>query len=166
MAMLKVTTWQPDTHLGCVVEFEWEYDMEARRNTGRKHRAVSVRYPDGTYIHRDMHEADVVQEHYRRLLAEHLGKNHAYNIIIESLLAHMKKPMFDSDGDPVLDDAGKPTLAVKDKHRPRFKHTGSGRYEFVVPGIDEATHCDLAAKLRAQFGDKVVLLKPGSKDTQ
>lgn len=74
MAMLKVQSWRPDTHPGHVIETEWEYDIEAGRDTGREHRGVSVRYPDGTYIHRDTDGADVTQEHYARLLAEHVIK--------------------------------------------------------------------------------------------
>jgi hypothetical protein len=103
----------------------------------------------------------VAHEHYKKLHAEHVVKNRAYNLIVTSLPAHMKKPVLDSDGDPVPDDAGQARLTVKDKHRPRFKHLGSGRYEFTVPGIDEAIRRDLTAKL-IQFGDSVVLLKPGS----
>jgi len=162
MAKLKIQTWRPDTHPGYIVEVEWEYDRQAGRDTGREHRGFSVRYPDGTFIHRDTHGPDVAHEHYRRLLAQHVVKNHALEFIIASLPARMRKPVLDSDGDPVLDDAGRPILTVKDKHRPRFKHLGGGRYEFTVPGIDEATHQDLAAKLLAQFGDSVVLLKPAS----
>lgn len=70
----------------------------------------------------------------------------------------MKKPVLDSDGDPVLDGAGQPRMAVKNKHRPKFNHLGNGKYEFVVPGIDESTNRELAAKLAHQFGDNVVLL--------
>ena|SRR5437868_1804774 len=158
MPMLKVQTWRPDTHPGHVVEVEWEYDMEAGRDTGREHRGVSVRYPDGTYVHRDTHGADVAHEHYQKLHAEHVVKNQAYGIIAESLPRHMKKPMLDGDGGPVLDDAGQPRLTVKDSHKPSFNHLGSGRYEFTVPEIDEATHREIAAKL-GQFGDSVVLLK-------
>jgi hypothetical protein len=135
--------------------------MEAGRDTGREHRGVSVLYPDGTYIHRDTHGSDVAHEHYQKLHAEHVIKNYAFKLIIESLPAHMKKPVLDSDGDPVLDDAGQPRLTVKDKHMPSFKHFGGGRYEFVVPRIDHATLKELAAKL-TQFGDGVVLLKPAS----
>jgi hypothetical protein len=160
MATLKVQTWRPDTHPGHFVEVEWEYDMEAGRDRGREHRGVSVRYPDGTYIHRDTHGADVAHEHYRKLLAEHVVKNQAYQLIIESLPADMKKQALDSDGDPVFDDAGRPRLTVKDKHTPRFNHLGNGRYEFIVPGIDEVIYRDLAEKLRAQFGESIVLLKP------
>lgn len=161
MTMLKVQIWRPDTHPGHTVEVEWEYDREAGRDTGREHRGVSVRYPDGTHIHRDTHGADVAHEHYKKLHAEHVVKNQAHNLIVASLPAHMRKPVLDSDGDPVLDASGQPRLTVKDKHRPKFKHLGQGRYEFMVPGIDEATHRDLAAKL-AQFGANVVLLKPAS----
>ena len=162
MTMLKIQTWRPDTHPGHIVEEEWEYDMEAGRDTGREHRCLSVRYPDGTLIHRDTHGADVAQEHYKKLLAQHVVKNHTLKLIIESLPARMKKPVLDSDGDPVLDDTGQPVLTVKEKHRPRYTHLGNGQYEFIVPGIDGATHRDLAAKLTAQFGDSVVLLKPAS----
>ena len=162
MKKLKIQEWRPDTHPGHIVEIEWEYDREAGRDTGREHRGVSVRYPDGTHVHRDTHGSDVAHEHYRKLLAEHVVKNRAIRLLVESLPAHMKKPMLDSDGDPVLDDAGKPRLVVKDKHRPKSKHLGNGRYELTVPGIDEALHRELAAKLARQFGDDVVLLKPGS----
>jgi hypothetical protein len=161
MTMLKVQTWRPDTHPGHIVEVEWEYDREAGRDTGREHRGVSVLYPDGTHIHRDTHGQNVAHEHYQKLHAEHVVKNRAYNVIIESLPAHMKKPVLDSDGDPVLDNAGQPRLTVKDKHKPRFNHLGNGRYEFVVPGIGEATQSDLAAKL-TRSGDSVVLLNPAS----
>src|SRR5437016_6345003 len=65
MTMLKIQTWRPDTHPGHIVEEEWEYDMEAGRDTGREHRCLSVRYPDGTLIHRDTHGTDVAQEHYK-----------------------------------------------------------------------------------------------------
>jgi hypothetical protein len=162
MTMLKVQTWRPDTHPGHVVEEDWEYDMGTGHDTGREHRGLSVRYPDGTYIHRDTHGADVAHEHYQRLRAEHVVKNDAYQFIVDSLPASMKKPVLDSDGDPVLDDGRQPRLAVKDKHRPRFKHLGCGRYEFTVPGIDEATYRDLAAKLTQKFADSILLLKPGS----
>lgn len=162
MTMLKVQTWRPDTHPGYIVEEEWEYDPATGRDTGREHRAISVRYPDGTHVHRDTHGSDVAQEHYKKLLGEHFVKNHALRLIIESLPARMRKSVLDSDGDPVLDDSGKPRLTVKDKHTPRYKHLGNGRYEFTVPGIDEATHHDLTAKLAKQFGDRVVLLKPAS----
>src|ERR1700722_12254552 len=116
MTMLKVQTWRPDTHPGHIVEVEWEYDREAGRDTGREHRGVSVLYPDGTHIHRDTHGQNVAHEHYQKLHAEHVVKTRAYNVIIESLPAHMKKPVLDSDGDPVLDNAGQPRLTVKDKH--------------------------------------------------
>jgi hypothetical protein len=162
MTMLKVQTWRPDTHPGHSIEVEWEYDREAGRDTGREHRGVSVLYPDGTQIHRDTHGVDVAHEHYKKLHAEHVVKNHAYNVIIESLPARMRKPVLDSDGDPVADGSGQLRLTVKDKHRPRFSHLGSGRYEFIVPGIDEATHRDLAAKLTQEFGDGVVSLTPAS----
>ena len=162
MTMLKVQTWRPDTHAGHIVEVEWEYDMDTGRDTGREHRGVSVLYPDGTRIHRDTHGSDVAHEHYRKLHAEHVVKNHAYNLIIESLPAHMRKPVLDSDGDPILDDAGQPGMTVKDKHSPRFNHLGSGRYWFIVPGIDEATHRELAATLTQKFGDGVIFLKPAS----
>lgn len=162
MTMLKVQTWRPDTHAGHIVEIEWEYDMAAGRDTGREHRGVSVLYPDGTHIHRDTHGLDVAHQHYQKLHAEHVVKNHAYGFIIESLPAHMRKPVVDGDGDPVLDDAGQPSLIVKNKHAPRFNHLGNGRYEFVVPGIDEATYTELSTKLIQQFGASVVLLKPAS----
>jgi len=161
MPMLKVQTWRPDTHAGHIVEVECEYDRVAGRDTGREHRGVSVRYRDGTHIHRDTHGPDAAHEHYKKLHAEHVVKNQAYNLIIESLPARMRKPVLDSDGDPVLDAAGQPRLTLKDKHKPRFNHLGSGRYEVIVPGIDQATHSDLAAKL-AQFSGGVVLLKPVS----
>jgi hypothetical protein len=93
-------------------------------------------------------------------------KNHAYSVIAESLPVHMKKPMLDSDGDPVLDEAGQPKLVVKDKHRPQFNHLGGGRYEFIVMGIDEATRTAAAAKLAAQFGGAVVLLNPSCGTSQ
>ena len=162
MKMLKLQKWIPDTHPGHIVEVEWEYDIEAGGDTGRAHIGVSVRYPDGTTIHRDKHGADVAHEHYRRLLAEHVVKNHAYCVIVESLPAHMKKPAVDSDGDPVLGGERQPLLTLNDKHQPTFRHLGSGRYEFVVPGIDDATHSELAAKLTQQFRDRVILLKSAS----
>jgi hypothetical protein len=162
MTMLKVQTWRPDTHPGYSVEVEWEYDMETGRDTGREHRGVSVLYPDGARIHRDTHGPDVAHEHYKNLHAEHVVKNHAYTLIADSLPTRTRKPVLDSDGDPVLDGAGQPRLTVKAKHRPKFNHLGSGRYEFVVAGIDDATHRDLAAKLTQKFGDSVVLLKPAS----
>jgi len=161
MVILKIQTWRPDTHPGHTVEIEWEYDKDAGRDTGREHRGVSVNYPDGTRIHRDTHGSDVAHEHFQKLVAEHVVKNSAHNIIVESLPTHMRKAMLDSDGDPLLDAAGRPMATVKDKHQPKFKHLGSGRYEFTVPGIDEQTHRDLVAKL-TQFGDSVVLLKLSS----
>lgn len=161
--MLKVTTWEPDTHPGYIVEYEWEYDLETGRATARELCAKSVRYADGRCIHRDTHGADVVQEHYNRIVAEHITKNQALKIIADSLPAQFKKPVFDSDGDPVLDSAGKPRLVIKDKHRPRWEHRGDGRYALFAPGIDEPTYRELTAVLKAQFGDKVVLLKSGSK---
>ena len=162
MAMLKIQAWRPDTHPGHVIEVEWEYDLEAGRDTGREHRGVSVLYPDGTRVHRDTDGADVAQEHYARLLAKHVAKNQAYGSIVDSLPGSMKKQVLDSDGDPVLDEAGQPRLTVKDKHRPQFIHLGSGRYEFTVPGIDEETRSDVSARLAEQFGDGVVTLKPAS----
>ena len=90
----------------------------------------------------------------------------AYGVIVESLPARMRKPVLDSDGDLVLDGAGQPRLTVKGKHTPRFNHLGNGRYEFMVPGIDEATHCELAARLREKFGDSVVLLEPAARAPQ
>jgi hypothetical protein len=161
--MLKVQTWRPDTHPGHIVEVEWKYDMEAGRDSGRAHVGVSVRYPDGTQIHRDTHGADAAQEHYQKLRAEHVVKNRAYRMIVESLPVHMKKPLLDSDNDPVLDEAGQPKLTVKDKHRPTFSHLGGGRYEFIVPGIDEATHIAVAAKIADQFGETVAIKKPISR---
>jgi hypothetical protein len=158
MIMLKVQTWQPDTHPGYLVEVEWEYDRAAGRDTGREHRAVSLRYPDGTYIHRDTQGADTAQQHYKKLVAEHVVKNHAWKFIVDWLPASMRKPVLDSDGDPVLDDRGHPRLAVKDKHMPQFRHLGNGRYEFTVPGIDEVTHAALVAKLGQKFGDSIILL--------
>jgi hypothetical protein len=158
MVMLKIQTWRPDTHPAHIVEVEWEYDREKGRDTGREHRGVSIRYPDGTYIHRDTHGADVAHRHYRNLHAEHVVKNKAYSIIAASLPAHMKKPMLDGDGGAVLDDAGQPRLVLKDDCRPSFNHLGSGRYEFTVPGIDVATSREIAANL-AQFGERVVVLK-------
>lgn len=158
MAMLKIQTWRPDTHPGHIVEEEWEFDREAGRDTGREHRGVSVRYPDGTYIHRDTHGPEVAQAHYKQLLAEHVVKNRAYKIIMDSLPIQMKKAVLDSDDDPVLDETNQPRLAVKEKHKPRFKHLGKGRYEFIVPGMDEATRSILTANL-AQFGEGVVLLR-------
>jgi hypothetical protein len=132
MAMIKVQQWQPDTHPGYLVEIEWEYDRDAGRDTGREHRGVSVRYPDGTHIHRDTHGADVAHAHYQALHAEHVVKNQAHALIAESLPA----------------DA--------DKHAPSFNHLGGGRYEFTVPGIDDATRQEIAEKL-ARFGGRVVL---------
>jgi hypothetical protein len=161
MSKLKIQIWRPDTHPGYTAEVEWEYDREAGRDTGREHRGVSVRYPDGTLIHRDTHGPDVAHEHYQTPVTEHVIKNRAIRTLIEDLPARMKKPMLDTDGDPILDDRGQPQLTVKDKHRPIFKHLGKGRYEFIVPGIDEATHRDLAGKL-AQFGDAIVRLKSTS----
>lgn len=142
------------------MEIEWEYDGEAGRDTGRAHRGVSVLYPDGTRIHRDTHGPDLAHEHYENLLAEHVRKNQAYCLIVESLPASMKKPVLDSDGDPVLDGAEQPRLTVKNKHRPKFGHLGNGRYEFVVPGIDEATRRDLAANLARRFGNTISLRPP------
>ena len=104
----------------------------------------------------------MAHEHFKKLLAEHVVKNQAVQIINESLPPGMLKPVVDSDGDPVLDDAGQQRLTIKDKHRPRFNHLGNGRYEFSVPGIDEATHRDLAGKLAQRLGERVVLLKPAS----
>lgn len=49
MVIVKTQRWLPDTHPGYVVEIEWEYDPEAGRDTGREHRGISVRYPDGTF---------------------------------------------------------------------------------------------------------------------
>lgn len=158
MAILKVQIWRPDTHPGHSVEVEWEYDRETGRDTGRPHRGVSVLYPDGTRIHRDTHGPDVAHEHYEKLHAEHVVKNEAYRLIVDSLPARMKKPALDSDGDPQSDDSGQPRLTVKDKHRPRFKHLGNGRYEFDVPGIDETAHREVAANLRKRFDDSITLL--------
>jgi hypothetical protein len=159
MTMLKLQTWRPDTHPGHIVEVEWEYDRQAGRDTGREHRGVSIRYPDGTFIHRDTHGLDVANAQYRKLHAEHVVKNEAYGIIMESLPARMKKAVLDSDNDPVLDKSGHPRLAVKDKHKPTFTHLGNGRYAFVVPGIDEAARSELAVRLTRKFGDGVVTLK-------
>lgn len=158
MAILKIQTWKPDTHPGHTVEVEWEYDREAGRDTGREHRGVSIRYPDGTYIDRDTHGADVAHQHYQKLHAEHVVKNQAYKIIADSLPADMMKPLLNGDGRAVLDDAGQPRLTVKDAYKPSFNHVGSGRYEFTVPGIDEAKRREIVAKL-AQFGERVVVLK-------
>lgn len=160
MAILKVQTWRPDTHPGHVVEVEWEYDRESGRDAGREHRGVSVLYPDGTLIHRDTHGTEVAHEHYKRLHAEHVTKNHAYGLIVELLPDTMKKALLDSDGDSVLDESGQPRRTVKDKHKPRFTHLGDGRYEFIVPGLDEAAYRQMAAKLEREFGDSVVLLRP------
>lgn len=157
--MLKIQAWRPDTHPGHVVEIEWEYDPESGRDSGREHRGVSVRYPDGTYIHRDTHGPDSAHEHYEKLRADHVVKNRAYSVIVESLPARMKKPILDSDGDPVLGSDGKPATTIKDKHRPSFRHLGSGRYEFSVPGIDEATSRVVAEKLSQKFSDSVRLVK-------
>jgi hypothetical protein len=165
MIMLKIQTWRPDTHPGHVVEVEWEYDKEAGRDTGLEHRGVSVLYPDGTRVHRDTHGPDLAHEHYKKLLGEHVVKNRAYHVLVDLLLLRTKKPVLDSDGDPVLDAAGQPTLTVKDKHKPTFKHLGSGRYEFTVRGLDETTYRDLAMKLSG-FGDSIVLLKPASGGVQ
>lgn len=160
MAMLKIQTWRPDTHPGHSLEIEWEYDREAGRDTGREHRGVSVLYPDGTHIDRDTDGADAVQEQYLKIRAENVMKNRAFSFIVDALPSSMKKQVLDSDGDPVLDDAGQPRLTVKDKHRPRFAHLGGGLYEFVVPGIDEATFSDLSAKLGQEFGGAVTLRNP------
>lgn len=157
MAILKVQRWLPDTHPGHVVEIEWEYDPEAGRDTGRDHRGISVRYPDGTVVHADTHGADVAHQHYKNLHAEHVVKNQAYAVIVESLPARMKKPLLNDRGEAVFDRAGRPVLVLVDVHRPCFRHLGKGRYEFTVPGIDEGTHRELAEKL-AHFGDRVILL--------
>ena len=159
MVVLKKQEWRPDTHPGYVLEVEWEYDRNTGRDTGREHRGVSIRYPDGTQVHRDLHGADVVHEQYKKLRAENVVKNHAYGIIIESLPARMKRPVLDSDHDPVLDEAGHPRMVVKDKHLPNFEHLGNGRYEFVVPGIDDASRRDIVEKLAQRFGQGVVTLK-------
>ena len=132
MILLKVQIWRPDTHPGHIVEEEWEYDTETGRDTGREHRGVSVRYPDGTLIHRDTHGPDVAHQHYLTLVTEHMIKNHALKIILDSLPGPMRKPALDSDGDWVYDRDGRPKLIVKDKHRPRFNHLGRGNYEFIV----------------------------------
>lgn len=158
MTVIKIQQWQPDTHPGHVIEVEWEYDPDTGRDTGREHRGVSVSYPDGTYVHRDTHGADLAQQHYRALHDEHVVKNHAYKIIAESLPAHMKRPLRDGDGVAMLDEMGQPRLTLKESHRPQFKHLGNGKYEFAVSGIDEATHQSISTKL-AQFGDRAVLLK-------
>jgi hypothetical protein len=158
MTILKIQTWLPDTHPGHVVEVEWEYDLATGRDTGREHRGVSVRYPDGVHIHRDTHGADAAQQHYKKLHAEHVVKNQAFRIIAEALPAHMKRPVLGDDGNPLLDDAGQPRLAVRDNHRPSFNHLGNGSYAFTVPGMDEATHRAITAKL-APFDGNVVLLK-------
>ena len=160
MALLKIQTWRPDTHPGHSLEIEWEYDQEAGHDTGREHRGVSVLYPDGTRIHRDTDGADAVQEQYLRIRTENVTKNRAHGFIVDALPTSMKKAVIDSDGDPVLDDAGQPRLAVKDKHRPQFTHLGDGRYEFLVPGIDEATFRDLSSKLAQEFGGAVTLRNP------
>lgn len=159
MPMLKIQKWVPDTHLGISVEIEWEYDKEAGRDTGREHRGVSVRYPDGTYIHRDTQGPDVAHEHYRKILAENVVKNRAYKVIVASLPMWMKKTALDSDGDPVLDRDGHPCMTVKDKYKPRYKHLGSGRYEFMIPDIDEETYKTVTSNL-SQFLGSVALLKP------
>jgi hypothetical protein len=160
MAVLKIQTRRPDTRLGHVVEEEWEYDPETGCDTGREHRCVSYRHPDGTYIRRDTHGADAVQEQYKRLVAEHVTINHALKLITDSLPERFKKPVFDSDGNAVSDNSGKSRLIVKDKHRSRYNRIGNGRYKFIVPGIDQATHRQLSAKLAAKFGDSLALLKP------
>ncbi|HEX3652415.1 MAG TPA: hypothetical protein VHU18_06300 [Rhizomicrobium sp.] len=162
MPTLKVQTWRPDTHPGHVLEVEWEYDMEAGRDTGHEHRSVSVLYPDGTLIHRDTHGSEVAHEHYKRLHTEHVTKNHAYALIVDALPAKYKKAVLDSDGDPILDDNGQPGLTIKDKHKPRFKHLGAGRYEFALPGVDDSTTGELAVQLSQEFGDRIVLLRPAS----
>lgn len=159
MAVLKIQEWRPDTHAGYILEVEWEYDRDTGRDTGREHHGVSIRYPDGSHIHRDTHGTNVVHQHYKKLHAEHVVKNQAYGIIIESLPARMKKPVLDSDNDPVMDEAGHPKTVIKDKHKPAFAHLGTGRYEFVVPGIDNTTLHELAAKLNGKFGEGIVTLK-------
>jgi len=158
MAILKRQIWRPDTHPGHSIETEWEYDPETRRDTGREHRGVAIRYPDGTYIHRDTHGPEIAHRRYLNLLAEHVVKNQAMQVILETLPDRMKKPMLDSDGDAILDAAGQSRLVVKKKHWPSFTHLGNGRYEFTVPGIDEAARGVLVANL-AQFGAGVVSVK-------
>ncbi|HTU00054.1 MAG TPA: hypothetical protein VMF58_18535 [Rhizomicrobium sp.] len=159
MAILKTQQWRPDTHPGYILEVEWEYDKTTGRDTGREHHGVSVQYPDGTIIHRDSHGADVAHQRYKKLHAEHIVKNQAYAIILDALPARMKKPLLDSDNDPLLDEAGHPRLVVKDKHKPVFAHLGEGRYEFVVPGLDEGSRHALAEKLGRKLGDGVITLK-------
>ena len=156
MAMIKIQQWRPDTHPGHVVEIEWEYDREAGLDTGREHRGVSVRYPDGAYVHRDTHGADVAHQHYTNLRAEHVVKNQAYSIIAEALPAHMKQPMLNDEGAVALDENGQPRLVLKEGYRPSFKHLGGGKYEFTALGVDDATRRKIVAKL-AQFGERVVL---------
>lgn len=73
--MLKVQIWRPDTHPGHEVEVEWEY--EAGKDTGREHRGVSVRYPDGRYLHRNTHGHDHVHGLYKDILDEHVSINRA-----------------------------------------------------------------------------------------
>lgn len=159
MAILKKQEWRPDTHPGYVLELEWEYDENTGRDTGREHRGVSIRFPDGLQIHRDTHGADVVHERFNKIHAENVLKNRAYGVIIESLPASMKKPVLDSDHDPVLDEKGRPRMVVKDKHKPEFEHLGNGRYEFFVPGIDEASRRSISEILAQRFGHGVVTLK-------
>jgi hypothetical protein len=120
--------------------------------------------PIGHSYHRDTHGADLPHEQYKKLLEEHRTKNRAYKFIIASLPARMKKPLLDSDGDAVLDNSSQPKFTAKDKHRPKFKHLGDGRYEFVVPGIDEATYCSLAAILETEFRGDVALLKDATRN--
>ncbi len=82
---------------------------------------MSVRYPDGTVIHRDTHGAEAAHDRYLALHAEHVVKNQAAAIIAAALPA----------------DAGKPS----------FEHLGGGSYAFAVPGLDDAKRREIAAKL-------------------
>lgn len=159
--VLKVQTWRPDTHPGYVLEVEWEYDVEGGRDTGREHQGVSVTYPDGTLVHRDTDGADAANALYQKIRDENVRKNIAHAMICSSLPLTMKKAVFDSDGDPVLDETGQQRVIVKDKHRPSFIHKGNGEYEFVVPGIQNSDYEELSSILAAEFGTNVTLRLPG-----
>lgn len=73
-----------------------------------------------------------------KVYAEHAAVNQAVAVIASELPPEMLKPVLDSDGDPVFDDAGSPVMVVKDKHQPIISPSPLGEVTGVaIPGTRE-----------------------------
>ncbi len=131
--MKRHQTWQPDTHPEYLFTCEWDTDDPDAPHVciAAMQSGIFLKDPQGVY--------DAV-------LNENRAKNVAVEVMTYAVPEDYTKPVLDSENDPVVDENGRVTRVLKDKHAIEMELTPLGRPTILkIKGLDPAVAAQMDA---------------------